>query len=91
MDDTFNTAKAICEEYSEEVECEPYTKSISVKVKRKYFSELYNRVQNLFYHCQSIAISGGENSIVDAMFLHIDLNELDSMFGDEENDWWKNE
>lgn len=88
MDDTFDTARSICEEYCEEVECEPYTKSISIRVKKKYFSELYNRIQNLFYHCQSIAFTS-EPAIVEAMFLYVDLKEFDNMYDDEETDWWK--
>lgn len=89
MENNFDTVKAICEEYCEDLECEPYTESISVKVKRKYFSELYNRVQNLNYVCQSISLQSGQNSIVDALFLYLDLSEFDMFDGDDKEDWWK--
>jgi hypothetical protein len=99
MQNRFNDIKAICEEYCDKFDYDKKQSTITVTLNKKYFAELFNRLQNLNAQCFSLADS--DTDFLIATFIYFDdlniLNDediqrrLDILLDEENEDWWKNQ
>lgn len=96
------SAIAIFEEYCDSVKELPEGDSVEVKIRGKYFTELYTRVMLHGWACLSIVSDQHDNHI--AIFIENSaLGFLENFMGDEkfddlrgddfndDDDWWKHQ
>ena len=90
-------AHSIFEEYCDKVEILPGEDSVEIKVKGKYFTELYTRVMLHGWVCISIISDEYDNHIATFVengalgFLEkfMDDDFMNEFPNEDENDWWK--
>ena len=96
MNDT-SYVLSIFEEYCDKVEILPGNDSVEVKVRGKYFTELYTRVMLCGWTCLSIMSDENdnqiatfvENSVLGFLEKFIDDDFTNEFSEEDESDWWK--